>query len=251
MHIETYGTGNHAWLAIHGWGGSQADFIPLFKRLPADLRLLSVDLPGYGATPKPNHWDLDAIMDDLCRDIEKRDLQNLSLLGFCSGAVLALFVAQRIPGRIARVVMIDPFAYVPLYFRIFLAGTFGRHAYDMTFARPIGRRITTWILRKRQLTDHEFMDSFGRVDHDATLYWLDMLNSAGGVDRFRDVSVPIEIAQGERTFGAIRDSIRAYRALWPDAPVHILRNVGHLSLTRGARQLADIMTKDGREEGNR
>lgn len=241
MHIETYGNGDRAWLAIHGWGGSQADFIPLSKRLPADLRLFSVDLPGYGATPKPDHWDLDTIMDELCRDIETRDLHNLSLLGFCSGAVLALFVAQRIPTRVARVVMIDPFAYVPWYFRIFLAGTFGRHAYAMTFAHPIGRRITTWILRKRQSTDDDFMGAFGRVDHDVTLRWLEMLNRVGDIARFRDVSAPIDIAQGERTFAAVRDSIRAYRALWPETPVRVLRNVGHLPLIRGARQLAEIM----------
>ena len=53
MHVEQYGVGRRTFVAIHGWGGDHREFAPLAARLPEDVRLLSVDLPGYGNSPKP------------------------------------------------------------------------------------------------------------------------------------------------------------------------------------------------------
>lgn len=241
MFSETYGGGARAFLAIHGWGGTHRDFAPLARRLPRDARLLAVDLPGHGQSPPPERWDLSAITDDLVRLIEERGLREPTLAGFCSGAVLALMAAQRAPGRVARVVLIDPFAFVPWYFRMFLAGAAGRAAYRTAFASAVGRRITTWVLRRRQGVDDDFMGAFATVNHEASLAWMKLFHDLGGIDRFAGLSLPVDIARGERTFAAVRASIRKYRAVLPHSRVVELRGVGHLPLVRGARQLADLL----------
>jgi pimeloyl-ACP methyl ester carboxylesterase len=228
-------------VAFHGWGGDHREFAPLAARLPDDALLLSADLPGYGRTPKPARWDLEEMMDSMDREISALHPTDLTLVGFCSGAIVALLLAQRIPDRVRRIVMIDPFAYLPWYFRIFVAGEFGRRAYRFTFAHPFGRALTTRILRRRQATDDDFMGAFSRVDHETTQEWLRLLHNVGGVDRFAGLRLPIDIAFGERTFAAVRKSVGRYQALWPQAVPHPLRNVGHLPIVRGAKQLAPIV----------
>lgn len=241
MHLESYGRGSRIFLSFHGWGGDHREFAPLAARLPDNALLLSADLPGYGRTPKPPRWDLGDMMDSMGRDISALGHTDLTLVGFCSGAIVALLLAQKIPERVRRIVMIDPFAYLPWYFRIFVAGEFGRRAYRFTFAHPFGRTLTTRILRRRQASNDDFMGAFGRVDHETTQEWLRLLHEVRGVDRFAGLRLPIDIAFGERTFAAVRESVVHFQTLWPQAVVHPLRNVGHLPLVRGAKQLAPIV----------
>jgi pimeloyl-ACP methyl ester carboxylesterase len=241
MYVEQYGSGSRTFLAFHGWGGDHRDFAPLAARLPDDARLFSTDLPGYGQSPRPAAWDMPTIIREVTTDMDRRGLRDVTLIGFCSGAVIALLVAQERPTMISRIVMIDPFAFVPWYFRIFLAGEFGRRAYRTTFESPFGRRVATWVLRRKQSTDDDFMGAFGRVDHEATRRWLELFHRVGSPAQFSGLSMPIDIAHGERTFAAVRESVRQYCAIWPHARAFELRNVGHLPLVRGARRLRGIV----------
>lgn len=241
MNVEQYGRGARAFFAFHGWGGDHREFAPLAAKLPDDACLFSVDLPGYGESPKPARWEMDEIMREIVATVESRDLTAVTLIGFCSGAALALLAAQRLPMRVERVVMIDPFAFVPWYFRIFLAGEFGRRAYRATFASPLGRKITTRILQRKQATDDDFMGAFGRVDHEVTLRWLELLHRVGPVEQFAGLTLPVDIAHGERTFAAVRESVRQYRRVLPQARIHELRHAGHLPLVRAAKPLAEII----------
>ncbi len=241
MHLEPYGNGSRTFLAFHGWGGDHREFAPLAARLPPDVLLLSADLPGYGRSPKPPRWEMGTILDEILGEIRARELRDVTLVGFCSGAVIALLLAQRVPDRVRRIVMIEPFAFLPWYFRLFVAGAFGRHAYRTTFASPLGRRITTWVLRRRQSTDDDFMGAFGRIDHETTQEWLALFHRVGRAGQFAGLTMPIDIASGENTFAAVRESIREYQAIFPQARMHGLRHVGHLPLVRGARQLVPIV----------
>lgn len=241
MHFESYGRGPDTYLAFHGWGGDHREFAPLAARIPDGALLLSADLPGYGRTPKPARWDLGEMTESMARDIAALGRSDLTFVGYCSGAIVALLLAQRIPDRVRRIVMIDPFAFLPWYFRIFVAGEFGRRAYDFTFIRPFGRNLTTRILRRRQTSDDDFLGAFSRVDHETTQAWLRLLHGVGGVARFAGLRLPIALAYGEHTFAAVRESVRRYQRMWPQAVAHPLRNVGHLALVRGAKQLAPLV----------
>ncbi len=78
--------------------------------------------------------------------------------------------------------MIDPFAFVPWYFRLFLAGGFGRRAYATTFQSAAGRAVTDRILKRMQRSGEDFTRAFESLDHEVTLQYLRLLNTldAGG-----------------------------------------------------------------------
>ncbi len=244
MHIERFGEGDRQIVALHGWGGDHRHFAPMALRLPAGWRLWSADLPGYGRSAAPAAWTAGAIVDELASDLDRLGVVRARLIGFCSGAILALLLAQRRSELVERILMIDPFAYVPWYFRLFLGGAFGRRAYRVSFASPTGRRVITAVLRRLQSSDEDFLKAFERVDHDVALRWLRLLREVEPVSRFADVRTPVAIAVGEHTFKAVRRSVEMFRAMWPWAEVHKLRAVGHLPLVRGAAQLAALATQD-------
>ena len=113
MFVKEYGSGERKFLCFHGWGGDHREFAPLFKRAPSDVCLMSVDLPGYGLSPKPEQWSMNAITPGAAAILRDRDIRSCTLIGFCSGIGPALMLAALEPDRVNRVVMIDPFALSP------------------------------------------------------------------------------------------------------------------------------------------
>jgi len=211
-----------------------------------DSRLLSVDLPGYGASPRPQEWELDAIAADIEREVEERFGQRpRTVLGFCSGSIFSLLLAQRRPELTERIVLIDPFASVPWYFRIFLLGEFGRRAYAATFQSKLGRSVTDWIVRRLQKQDADFTAAFQDLDHEVARKYLEMLNRAD-VRRFGDLRIATDILYGESTFAEVRKSVALFCELWPHARKIAMPGVGHLPLLQGVRQLASVVfTQEG------
>jgi len=241
MYIKEYGHGEKFFVAFHGWGGTHREFAPLASRMPAYARLLSVDLPGYGSSPKPDVWDLDAIAADVEGELERRlGGQSRTLIGFCSGIIFALCLAQRKQETVERIVMIDPFASVPWYFRIFLRGEFGRRAYSATFQSETGRAVTDWVIRRIQKQDVSFTAAFRDIDHEVVRRYLELFNRAD-MQRFGDLVVAIDMLYGESTFMEVRRSVEWYGDLWPQARKTVLRGVGHLPLIKGVRQIAPLV----------
>lgn len=242
MHVETYGRGRRVIVAYHGWAGTHRDFVAVGRRLGPDWRLVAPDLPGYGASPP-----LDRLSESELATVLVDHLQTIgepvTLTGYCSGAVVALLVAERARAQVERLVLIDPFAYMPFYFRIFTWGEFGRRAYRTTFAGETGRRITNWVLRRRGGPERDFLDAFRTVPHGTVLAYLHLLAGVGSAERFRGLGLPVALCHGDRTFQAVRRSVRVLRHLWPHARVYAIPHAGHLMMVDAADQIARILTE--------
>jgi pimeloyl-ACP methyl ester carboxylesterase len=240
MHVECYGSGSQVYFGLHGWSGDHATFAPLAAYLPAGAALYSADLPGYGRSPEPRSWELTEITDEIARAISSVDSQ-VTVIGNCSGAVFALLAAERLTGRIERLILIDPFAYLPRYFQIFLHKRIGRYAYYSTFANPLGRWLTNLSLSRHRTADTNLTESFASVSHEVAYRYLALLGELNGVARFSRVRLPIDLIYGARTFGAIKESIALWRDLWPHARSHELAGAGHLPIQEATRQLSEIV----------
>lgn len=243
MHVETYGSGSRRFIAFHGWGGDHREFAAVASHRPEGVRLESVDLPGYGASAAPEKLNLDDMVQQMAEELQP--LSGVTLAGYCSGAIFAMLLARQQPDEVSRLVLIDPFAYVPWYFRIFLAGGIGRRAYAFTFARPQGRSLVNRILRWRHSPDDDFTGSFARVNHDTVLNYLRMFGGLSLRD-FAGLRVPVDLVFGARTFSAVRDSVGRFQRLWPHARTFELSGMGHLPMVRGARDIARILFGDER-----
>lgn len=238
LNTRTIGSGDDIYLALHGWSGSTRTFDPLASLLPTNVRLLAVDLPGAGRSPAPAEWTRRQIDEALVELIDSIDAPRLHLLGNCSGAILGLSAARLRADRFDRVVIIDPFAFVPWYFKLFLAPVAGKVMYYSTFANPAGRWLTNGALARHRTNNTDLTDSFNEVNHPATLGTLQVLDEIGVIDSFKGVGRSHVVLHGERTFGAVRQSLALWQALWPDVRIVELAGSGHLPIQEVPEALA-------------
>jgi pimeloyl-ACP methyl ester carboxylesterase len=249
MHFQRYGGGECSCAALHGWGGSHQTFAPLARHVPPGVSLFAADLPGYGRSPRLAAATADAVAETIAESIAGLPGDRVTLVGNCSGAIFALLAAPLLGPRLDRLVLIDPFAFVPWYFKVFIHPAYGRYAYYSTFANPVGRWLTNLSLRRQRASSTDLTASFTGVDHEVSLQYLEMLDALGDIRRFRDVTVPIDIAYGERTFAAVKQSLGAWQQVLPHARIWQVDGAGHLPIEEAPGRVAAIVFGAARAAG--
>lgn len=242
MFAERYGQGAETYFGLHGWGGDRRTFAPLAAHVPARASFHSADLPGCGLSFVPHEWTVDAVAGEVAETVRNLGARRVTLVGNCGGAIFALLAAQRLGAeRIARVVMIDPFAYLPRYFKLFTSEAIGRRAYEATFANPVGRWLTNQSLRGRRSGESDLTASFAETDHEVSRRYLAIFDEVGGVERFRGFDAKVDIAHGEHSFGAVKRSLALWRDVLPQARVTVLAGAGHLPIAEATEQAAALL----------
>ena len=241
IHVHRYGGGPKIYIGLHGWAGSHLTFAPFASHVPSDASLYAIDLPGYGRSPRPRTWSADAVADEIQGAVEQLTADRVTLVGNCSGAILSVVAARLMRERVTRMVLIDPFAYAPWYFGVFTRPGYGRIAYRCTFANPVGRWITNASLRRVRTAETHLTESFAQINHEASLGYLQMLQAIDGLGQFSSLRMPVDIAYGERTFAAVKESIPMWLSIWPQATVFRLDGAGHLPIEEATSALARIV----------
>ena len=257
MFVKQYGSGSEVYVGLHGWSGDHTTFAPLVPHLPERASLYCPDLPGCGASPAPRAWTLAAVGEKVGRTVKKIGADEITVIGSCSGGLYGLVAARlddEVRRRIRRFVLIDPYAYFPWYFRVFIddrLGGIGWYAYCTTFANPIGRWIANLSLSRHRTDDSHLTRSFRSVNHAVAYRYLKLLADIPGVEWFRDFCQPVDILCGEKTFAAARESARRWQSVWPQARCHELKGAGHLPVEEAAEQLSEIVFESGKEQPRR
>lgn len=239
LSVTAWGEGEARFIALHGWGGSHGTFMPMVSMIPSGARIEAPDLPGYGTSALPDRWETDRVA-EMVADSVAMD-EPVTVIGNCTGGVIGAELAKLRPERVKRLVMIDPFAYVPWYFSIFLKGSFGKMAYRTTFASPIGRFFTNQALRGKRTGDSDLTASFERVDHEAVHSFLRMMYEHEGPARYADLNLPVDVVIGEKTFSAVRKSSRLLQETWPNVRIHTLAGAGHLPIEEQTEAVARVV----------
>jgi pimeloyl-ACP methyl ester carboxylesterase len=245
MYCERYGTGEQIFVGVHGWGNDHHSFAPLAAHVPAHASLYSFDLPGCGRSPSPREWNVETIVGEIVEAVANVGSDDgtraITLIGNCGGAILSLMAACRASQLIERVVMIDAFAYLPRYFKLFLNENYGRRAYDATFANPVGRWLTNQSLRSHRTGASDLTASFDAVNHETQRRYLALYSEMGALEQFSELRVPVEIVYGEKSFGAVRKSAALWQSVLPNARVSKLVGAGHTPMAEATEQLARII----------
>lgn len=241
VHVHRFGDGEERhYFGIHGWGGGWQTFTPVAPYLPDNASLWSVDLPGYGASPRLETWRWEELTDALEAAIAELP-RNLRLIGNCSGAAFGLALAQRRPERFEHLFLIDPFAYFPWYFKLLVARGPGRLFYATAFENPLGRWMTNRGLADHRTEDTDLTSSFEDLDHGVVYEYLRMLRQMPGYTMFAELEHPIVVAHGEKTFEAVQKSVKMWTEMWPQSSAVEIAGAGHLPLQEASEALARAM----------
>ena len=130
-------------LYLHGVPTSSDDWIPFLERTGG----IAPDLPGFGRSGKPGYlaYSMEEYDRFLGRFLDERGLDRVSLVVHDWGAV-GLLTAQRMPERIARIVIVNAVPLLPGYrwhrtARIWRTPLLGEFSMGMTFKYTL-RQLT-------------------------------------------------------------------------------------------------------------
>ncbi|MCK6546089.1 alpha/beta hydrolase [Myxococcota bacterium] len=225
-----WGSGPRVVVGLHGWSGSHATFLPLLPHLPEDVTLYAFDQPSFGRSAPPADGCMQSFVTPMLRALEALDLRDVTLLGSCGGAVIGLEVARAANDRVRRMVMIDPFAFVPWYFALLTLPFFGRLFYLSTFANPIGRWIADLSLRARRAKDTSLTNGFEGASHHHAHEYLKLLCTLDDLGRYAPIRAHAVLLHGAKTFPAVKRSVEMFQRLWPTSERHELAGAGHLPI---------------------
>jgi len=242
-HVMRFGAGPRCFVGLHGWSGSARSFEPLVPYLPDDAALFSVDQPGFGRTPPPARWDVPHLVGPVVAALDDLPAGPLTLVGHCAGAIVALHAALSRPGRVERVVLIDPFSHAPWYFGLFDWPVVGALFYAATFANPVGRWVTNRGLSKVRSKDMDLIEGFRTVRHRDNLRYLRVLvrSAREGFRVFAPFRGRVDVVHGQNTFAAVLRSLDDWRSLWPDLVRVELRGVGHMPIHEAPAALTEAV----------
>jgi uncharacterized membrane protein YbhN (UPF0104 family)/pimeloyl-ACP methyl ester carboxylesterase len=252
------GLAAHELVLLHGQPGSPADWQLVAGRMPAPLRALATDRPGYGASRLPAGGfaaNARAVLDDL----DSRGITRAVLVGHSYGGGVALSAASMAPGRVEAVVLLASVGpgCLTVWDRLLAAPGAG------PLCAQVAWRLTPWIARARlagiarrrgrPLRPDEYVNwqVWGHAAQGYSPLWRTFLTEQRALLRELDelehaisfVQAPVLVlADPEDTVVPIRTARRLARAL-PDARLMLVEGAGHHLPRRAHAVVADAIVE--------
>ena len=110
MELDEEGTGERAFVLVHGFTGSRDDFREHVPELARLGRTIALDQRGHGGTTNSGRtadYTLDGLVADLVAAFDALGLARADLLGHSLGGMVALRLALAHPERVASLVLMD------------------------------------------------------------------------------------------------------------------------------------------------
>ncbi|MFN8376899.1 MAG: alpha/beta hydrolase [Anaerolineae bacterium] len=232
-------------LLIHGWSSSWYALSPLFPVLGGRYRMMAVDLPGYGESPRlPERTTIPAYVDLLANFIKQITNKPVVLIGHSMGGMISLTMALRYPELVERIVALCPTisgklsTFINLFVSpITMMERFPLVAGMFSIFEPHMFDVTDRLMRPASFADrtHITQDEYVKLKFDARrpgqgrvraeCYWAMRNNDLRG--KIGKLEVPTQVLWGmEDNTVPLRDA-SAVALEMPDADLRIIPNAGH------------------------
>lgn len=157
IHYLKIGSGKRLLLCFHGYGNNASLFIPFQKYLANDFTILSIDLPHHGRSKWTDghllhRHELKQLVETL---MALHHASQISLVGYSMGGRVCLVIAEMMPEKIERLLLVasDGLIFNPLYF--FVTKTLiGRKIFRSFLADP-----NKYLKLLKWLRDKDWLDA--------------------------------------------------------------------------------------------
>ena len=247
--------GAPAVVLLHGLGHwSDAAWSKLVPQLDPSCRYVAFDLPGFGASEKPDaRYDLPFFTGTFDAAVAALGLDDFALIGHSLGGCIAAHYAGTYPERVRRLALLAPagFAHPARYLVYALAGGWARWA----FTRRPSRRFVTGMLRRSvadpETLDPEDIERTFELSQDVRVRRAFAGVYAGSIAAFanrnevnagfRRYAGPVFCAWGAHDrfirVAALREVVRVY----PHAHTLVLERSGHLGMVEQPEELGTAL----------
>jgi len=233
-------------LFLHGFGESRFTWRFLIKPLSQYYHIITVDLKGFGESPKTEDEDY-SVYDQakiVQKFIEQKRLTNLTIVGrsFGGGVALVLALMQEkhmLKNKIDRLILINTMSYkqpLPSMMRLLQKPIIGYLGIHLLSAKTIATKAYTYAFSNDELIPQQSIDKSAQL--------IDMPNAKYAYKQTVDYIIPDDIAKIEKEYKDIqiptlilwgkddvsisyRFGIKLQRDL-PHSYLILFRGVGHM-----------------------
>ena len=108
--------GGPTLVLIHGWACNRNDFDAVTDHLPADYRVLAIDLAEHGESRSTRDvWTMEEFARDVAAVLEAESVSTAVVAGHSLGGAVAVEVGRLLPGTVSHVVALDSLTYLSLF----------------------------------------------------------------------------------------------------------------------------------------
>ncbi|XP_046575272.1 monoacylglycerol lipase ABHD6-like [Haliotis rubra] len=237
-------------LLIHGFTASKDQWLALFKKLPKDLHLIAVDLPGHGSTSTPKDEDdvsLSSLVDLLHKFVNLSGLaeQPFHVVGTSLGGVIGGLYTAKYNSYVDRLTMVCPAMKTPVdseFSKQMLAAIdMGPDNLDISHCslipqtpeqtqkmldsclyhkQPINYQILKGIVALRAPKNHFYLRLFKNLAREENVTVL--------VEKARHISPPTQLVWGEHDELIDKSGAEVLKKVLPNCErVDIIERCGH------------------------
>jgi pimeloyl-ACP methyl ester carboxylesterase len=241
---------------VHGLGGQWQNWLENIPRLAQERRVVALDLPGFGLTPKPADGEISIPGYGRCVDsfCEKLGLGEVALVGNSMGGYVTAETAIQFPQRVSRLTLVSaagissadafqaPILTIGRIATALATNTAARHRH--LAARPITRHVSLALvarhprLLKPDFAYEGFYKGAGKGGFD------DALRASLDYDfrdRLPDVKVPTLIVWGEKdSIIPVRDADE-FERLIEDSRKVVMKDTGHIPMAERPVAFNDLL----------
>lgn len=161
LHCLQTGHGSKLLLAFHGYGNSADMFMPFAAHL-SEYTIVSIDLPHHGNSSWPESLYLTEqhLTDLVLQLFQQHGCDSISLMGYSMGGRVCLKIAELMPDKIDKIILLasDGLTFNTFYYFV-TRTTPGRYLFRSFLSSPKGYMpVVNWA-RKRNMIDasrHKF-----------------------------------------------------------------------------------------------
>jgi pimeloyl-ACP methyl ester carboxylesterase len=244
IHLDVVdeGTGKPALVFLHYWGGSSRTWRHVVAALGPDVRTIAIDQRGWGGSDAPaGGYALADLADDAAGVIAALGLDRCILVGHSMGGKVAQLLACRRPLGLQGLVLVAPSPPTPLGLPLEVRqGMVEAYASRESIVATVEQVLAGSVLDEDVL-EAVIADSL-RGSRAARAAWPLASSQEDIGDAVASITVPTLVISGEHDRGDPPAVLqRELLPRIPQARLHLLAGVGHLSPLEAPDEIAALI----------
>lgn len=238
---QTYGTGPHKVIALHGWFGDHTTFNPMWDALSTDaFTYIFPAYRGYGLSRRlTGAYTVEEIASDVLALADTLKLQKFSLIGHSMGGKAIQRVLADAPDRVAKMIAVTPVPACAMPFGPETMAQFRAAANDPETRRGIVR----YSIGSRPLSQ-VWLDRIAGVPAlpgtpEAFAGYFESWVSAELTAAIQGKPHPVKVIVGEHDMALTPEFMKeTYLKSYPNCQLEVMTNAGHYPMNETPVALA-------------
>ena len=106
--FDRQGKGKPTLIFVHGWANDRSIWDAQVSHFSKKYEVVAVDLPSFGESGNNRgKFTIASFGDDIASVVEELNLDQVVLIGFSMGAPVVIEAANRVPGKVTGVILVD------------------------------------------------------------------------------------------------------------------------------------------------